>query len=85
MYWFSFWRPYSPSRLSACSDGITPCISCMMIDALMYGFIVRPTTDNCDRPPPAKRSMIPNAVFFSKNAASWVLSTPGSGTWARSR
>ena len=41
MYWLILLRPYSPSRLSAWSDGITPVISCMMIEALMYGFTPR--------------------------------------------
>ena len=45
MYWLIRCRPYSPSLLSAWSDGITPVISCMMIEALMYGFIARPTID----------------------------------------
>ena len=85
MYWFSRWRPYSPSRLSAWSDGITPVISCMMIEALMYGFIASPTIDIADRPPPANRSMIPNAALFSKNAASASRSMPGRGTWASIR
>ena len=35
VYWLSLLRPNSPSRLSAWSEGTTPCINCMMIDALM--------------------------------------------------
>ncbi|MBF8290130.1 MAG: hypothetical protein HW391_1098 [Chloroflexi bacterium] len=64
---------------------MTPCINCMMIEALMYGFIVRPTIDMVERPPPANRSMMPNAVFCSKNALSCAASIPGNGTVARSR
>ena len=43
----------------------------------MYGFIANPTIESCDRPPPANRSMIPKAVFLSKNAFSAAWSTPG--------
>ena len=85
MYWFSRCRPYSPSLDRFWSDGITPVISCMMIEALMYGFIARPTMDIAERPPPANRSMIPNAAFCWKNAARAVRSMPGRGTWASSR
>ena len=51
----------------------------------MYGFIANPTIDSCDNPPPANRSMIPNAALFLKKSASAARSMPGSGTWASSR
>ena len=35
VYWVILLRPNSPSRLSAWREGTTPCINCMMIDALM--------------------------------------------------
>ena len=41
--WF---RPYSPSRLSAWRRGTTPVMSCMMIEALMYGFTPIATIEN---------------------------------------
>jgi len=64
---------------------MTPVISCMMIDALMYGFIASPTIDSCESPPPANRSRMPNAALFWKNSASAWRLMPGSGTWANSR
>ena len=65
MYWLILLRPNSPSRLSAWSDGTTPVISCMMIEALMYGFIPNATTEKCDRPPPEKRSSRPASALPS--------------------
>ena len=56
MYWLSFVRPYSPSRWRAWSDGTTPVISCMMIEALMYGFTPSATSEKFDRPPPENTS-----------------------------
>ena len=86
MYWLILLRPYSPSRLSAWSDGTTPVISCMMIDALMYGFMPdghdrevatgrRPRTGRAGRP----------AALPSTKSSSWALSMPGTGTAASSR
>ena len=40
---------------------MTPVISCMMIEALMYGFMPRPTTEKVDRPPPENRSSRPKS------------------------
>ena len=67
MYWLILLRPYSPSRLRAWSDGITPVISCMMIEALMYGFTPSATTEKLDRPPPDSRSRTPNRALFWRN------------------
>ena len=85
VYWLSLLRPYSPSRLSVWSEGMTPCISCMMIEALMYGFMPRPTTEKVDRPPPLNRSSRPKSAFPLKKFASAVWSTPGTGTCDRNR
>ena len=35
VYWLSLLRPYSPSRASSPRLGMTPCMSCMMMLALM--------------------------------------------------
>ena len=70
MYWVILFRPYSPSRLSACNDGTTPCINCMMIDALMYGFMPNATTEKFERPPPENRFSSPNSGLPWRNAAS---------------
>ena len=51
----------------------------------MYGFTPSPTTEKLDRPPPENRSSRPNRALPLKNCASWALSTPGTGTWARNR
>ena len=63
MYWLIFVRPYSPSRCSAWSDGTTPVISCMMIEALMYGFTPSATTEKFVRPPPENRSSSPKIAL----------------------
>ena len=42
--------------LSAWRRGTTPVISCMMIEALMYGFTPMATIEKVDRPPPENRS-----------------------------
>ena len=85
MYWLIFWRPYSPSRWSACSDGTTPVMSCMMIEALMYGLTPSATTEKFVRPPPENRSSSPKIWFVWRNVFSCSLSTPGTGTCASSR
>jgi hypothetical protein len=64
---------------------MTPVINCMMIDALMYGFTPRPTTEKRDSPPPENRSSRPKSALLLKNWASFVGSAPGTGTWARAR
>ena len=58
---------------------MTPVISCMMIDALMYGLTPSPTTENRDSPPPENRSSRPNSALSLKNWASFVGSAPGRG------
>ncbi len=85
MYWLILFRPYSPSRWSAWRAGITPVISCMMIEALMYGLTPSPTTEKRESPPPEKRSRSPKRALFSKNPLSATGSAPGTGTWARAR
>ena len=62
---------------------MTPVISCMMIDALMYGFTPRAMIEKLDRPPPDNRSRTPKMAFELMKLASCALSTPGTGTWAR--
>ena len=64
---------------------MTPLISCMMIEALMYGFTPRATTEKLDKPPPDSRSRTPKIGLFWRNWSSWSLFTPGTGTWARNR
>jgi hypothetical protein len=85
VYWLILFRPYSPSRLSAWSDGTTPVMSCMMIEALMYGFTPRATIEKFESPPPEIRSSTPKIALPAKNVASWSRSTPGTKTWARNR
>ena len=85
MYWLIFWRPYSPSRCSAWSDGTTPVMSCMMIEALMYGFTPRATTEKFVSPPPENRSSRPKIWFVSRNSRRLAELTPGTGTCASSR
>ena len=85
MYWLILLRPNSPSRLSAWSEGTTPLINCMMIEALMYGFMPRATTEKFERPPPENRSSNPTSALPWTNSVSWALSTPGIGTAARRR
>ena len=72
MYWLILVRPYSPSRWSAWSDGTTPVISCMMIEALMYGFTPSATTEKLVRPPPENRSSSPKIGLSSRKLASCV-------------
>src|SRR5438309_9723755 len=55
-YWLILFRPYSTYRWRAWRDGITPVISCMMIEALMYGLTPNATTEKLDSPPPDSRS-----------------------------
>ena len=55
-----------------------PCISCMMIEALMYGFTPSATTEKFDSPPPENRLSSPNSGLpceEARRAASG--STPG--------
>jgi hypothetical protein len=51
-------------------------ISCMMIVALMYGFMPIATTLNRDRPPPEKRSSSPSRAWLLKRfcSAPWLAS-----------
>ena len=46
---------------------MTPVISCMMIEALMYGFTPRATIEKFDRPPPEIRSSTPMRALPAKN------------------
>ena len=85
MYWLILFRPYSPSRLSAWSWGTTLVISCMMIDALMYGFTPSPTIENLASPPPENRSSRPSSELPLKKVDSAAGFAPGTGTWARNR
>ena len=73
MYWLILFRPYSPSRWSAWSCGTTPVISCMMIEALMYGFTPRATTEKLESPPPDSRSRTPKRALFWRYWASCGL------------
>jgi hypothetical protein len=57
----------------------------MMIEALMYGFTPRATTEKLDRPPPDSRSRTPNRALSFRYEASCAWLTPGTGTWARNR
>ena len=85
MYWLILLRPNSPSRLSAWSEGTTPVISCMMIDALMYGFMPTATTEKLERPPPEKRLSRPIRALPSMNSFSVSRLMPGTGTAASRR
>ncbi len=64
---------------------MTPVISCMMIDALMYGLTPSPTTEKRESPPPEKRSRSPKRALSAKKSWSALGSAPGTGTWARAR
>ena len=85
MYWLILLRPYSPSRDSAWSRGTTPVISCMMIEALMYGFTPMATIENVDRPPPLNRSSSCRNVCDSIRSLTAAWSTAGTGTTASAR
>ena len=85
VYWLSRFRPYSPSRASSPRLGITPCMSCMMMLALIYGFTPMPTMDAVASPPPENRSSRPSSWFELNRLASWVWLTFGTGTLVRTR
>ena len=85
VYWLSRLRPYSPSRLSSSSAGITPRISCMMMLALMYGFTPRPMIEAAARPPPEKMFRIPSSGLSVNRLASAAVFTFGTGTFVSAR
>jgi hypothetical protein len=57
----------------------------MMIEALMYGFTPKATTEKFDSPPPEKMSSTLTIALLFTNSASWSRLMPGIGTCARSR
>jgi hypothetical protein len=78
-------RPYSPSRLRACSDGIVDCRICMMIVALMYGFSPSPTMDIRRMSPPEKSDNRPKKPLSVVLELSSCGLMPGISTCARAR
>ncbi len=52
---------------------MTPLISCMMIEALMYGFTPRATTEKLDKPPPDSRSRTPKIGVVLEELVELVL------------
>ena len=64
---------------------MTPCISCMMMLALMYGFTPIPMIDAVASPPPEKRSSRPSSWFVSNRFFSCAWSTFGTGTFVSAR
>jgi len=85
VYWLIFVRPYSPSRWSACSDGTTPVISCMMIEALMYGFHAERHDREARQATTREQVEQPEIGLPFRKFVSSARLTPGTGTWARSR
>ncbi len=87
MYWVILRRPDSPSFLSASSVGDTTVISCMMMEAEMYGMIPSASTLKRDSAPPE------NMLNMSRMPPAWDLnssarrtgSMPGTGTWVPMR
>jgi len=60
-------------------------MSCMMIVALMYGFMPIATTLKRERPPPEKRSSKPSKACELKSWARAAWLAPGTATLAKSR
>ena len=61
---------------------MTPCMSCMMMDAVMYGMMPNENTEKFDSAPPVNRSsMVMDTPPLSVN---WVANSlkgmPGTGT-----
>jgi len=63
----------------------TTVISCMMMLALMYGFMPMATTLNCDSPPPEKRSSRPRRAVLLNSVCRAALLAPGTAMLAKSR
>jgi hypothetical protein len=81
VYWFIFLRPASPSFFSCSSCGETVVISCMMIDAEMYGMMFSAKMVMRPSAPPAKTSNRPRMPrwFCWKISARICGSMPGIG------
>src|SRR6476660_2641807 len=78
-------RPASPSlEISLMRSEITV-ISCMMIVALMYGFMPMATTLKRESPPPEKRSSRPSSAWLLKRLARALWLAPGTAMLAKSR
>ena len=81
VYWVIFWRPDEPSFFSCCSCGIALLISCMMIDAEMYGITPSANSEKRSSAPPVNRlntsTMVPCCEFMNCNRACGF--TPGTG------
>ena len=63
----------------------TTVISCMMIEALMYGFTPMAMIENRDNPPPENRSRRPRKALLWKSRSSCCLFAPGTAMFARIR
>ena len=64
---------------------MTPCISCMMMLALMYGLTPIPMIEAVASPPPEKRSSRPSSWLVLNRLASWAWFTLGTGTLVKAR
>ncbi len=81
MYWFMTLRPCSPSFLSCSRVGETVVISWMMIEAEMYGMMLRAKIAMRWMPPPANMLNMPRMPpdCVRKICSQAVGSMPGSG------
>ena len=83
MYWVILRWPDSPSLASSPSEGITACIICRMICAVMYGMMPRLNTETRESAPPENRlstAMAPLLAEAAENASSMRANgTPGAG------
>src|SRR3989442_287017 len=77
-------RPASPSFWISLMRSEITVISCMMIVALMYGFMPMATTLKRDSPPPENRSSSPRSAWELKSCASAAWLAPGTATLAKS-
>ena len=87
MYWVIFWRPDEPSFFSCWSCGTALDISCMMMDAEMYGITPSANSEKRSSAPPVNRlntsTIVPCWLFMNCSSA-WGL-TPGTGMYVPTR
>ena len=82
MYWLSFFRPDSPSFLSASRVGTAEAMSWMMMLAEMYGMMFSANTVMRPSAPPVNMSNMPRMPppCWRSISAITEASTPGTGT-----
>src|SRR5579884_192474 len=85
VYWLILLRPDSPSLVSSVSCGMIGTRSCMMIEAVMYGYTPIAAMEKVDIAPPLNRSSSPTSWLVWNRRVSASASAPGTGTWAMKR